>query len=1346
MKKHVSRKQSVHAGFAASAMSDSHQGFKSSFKIKLVCTIVCVALIALAAPGAFATTDSNEEGFSSVTERSYTDEEGLSAQSQDLEAATEDTTQAADTATKATAQPESVAPQSADQASYTLYLTHCFQYTVAGKEESIQALEKINLSDTDFKNGSLDLSRFVYETEYAEPFESGTLTPEAFGADGVANAQITYAVRDGWRACTSDASSESAQGISTMSVFTGNLEDITFVPAKVIRVNAEYLYSNTGGLAGTHAASSQTVEAVPVAVGNGQYQITWKLPTIAGFRVVLDPEPLNAYLVNPPTGNESPDELEAALDRGDFNVDVDNKIVYYYQQVSGQSESPTYFNRYSDGYNKAWNEARDVIGKDASGNALFTAQAVGEESRDVDGPGANALVNPELQLTLTEDQLDALLESEDELDVTVFYRRNATWYTVNHWVPTNLSGLTQAQIDAKTADEKCNVDGVDYVLVDKPETLQGRVGAMTNAQAKTSGIYEGLSAIGFSQKIVENATTVAQDEPDTSATTVDIYYQAADSYRVIFDTDYTYIPRQQVNMGEDVNFADVKNPSRVGYEFAGWQYLKKDAVPDANGEYPDTAYEPVGKDGDNYKLTLNDDLLSNAKLQDTGGVLALHLYPIWKPTDTHVRVIFWTEDLTGEDDVQATAAGGDSNYYDTKYAGLSEEPVTHAPEIGESETGYSNVGSFVLGKGDGANENVTLKTGDSLVHDDGGKQVLNSEIQTEINKEFNECMGQSSGGIDFDQFYTQAAFEIVHESGGHAEHDATAASADGKTTIYVYYTRNIYTLQFHYYGNATGEYGQSAYSVAYCTNGYSYDGVDNVAPGGNFNYGYGYKPSDKWNGNLWAKANVSSDSQMSVPQTITIKAKYGADLHDIWPSARPEEAVNTNRGNTRMVSWSTTQGKYRDDALPDSGSSHEKEPTIMGPYGGMSSEIIADPANSDTVHHLVAYWHYERPSYYRYNHCLEVPDLDINSSDVKQVSLYNNSTARENVLYLVSRDNEAFTKYDFDDLMPVSYDDASNTIEYDVDSGEYYAVRGYAADNTMKYYAVTRQYDVVSTNTIKEQNPSAKFHVTVASLNADHTTEHTDDEGATNAGKQVGTVDNPYDLYFYYDRDRYTITYMVPRNNINAEHSEETLGTVTLPYGALVKKSEYGFDLDYKSTNMDSGYQWNVNGLNETFVCPDHSVSGTAAWKFTGWGLGPAGVNMQWTMSDESQTALQDEDDFRISSNLRLYAIWQQPSYTVTFHLNGGTASREQLEVEVSANTRYSTSGTIPRPVRAGYTLDGWYVADENGNPISPLDPFDFDQDVTSDLHAVAEWTAISTERFDYNVYYVTQELNDAEG
>ena len=133
------------------------------------------------------------------------------------------------------------------------------------------------------------------------------------------------------------------------------------------------------------------------------------------------------------------------------------------------------------------------------------------------------------------------------------------------------------------SEEKKNENGVDYVRLDQ-ETLQGRVGAMTRAAAKTDGdTYEKVESVDFSQKLIENADTV-----------VDIYYKAADSYRVIFDTDYTYIPRQQVAMSGAVDFANVTAPTRTGYTFDGWRYLKKDAVQNVDGEYADADYIDAG--------------------------------------------------------------------------------------------------------------------------------------------------------------------------------------------------------------------------------------------------------------------------------------------------------------------------------------------------------------------------------------------------------------------------------------------------------------------------------------------------------------------------------------------------------------------------------------------------------------------------------------------------------------------------------------------------------------------------------------------------------------------------------
>lgn len=1206
--------------------------------------------------------------------------------------------------------------ESETEAAYTLHLTHYFRFKLDGKSRSVKASEKVTLTEADFADGVCDLNRFAQSAEQLTVTEANPVSVDDFNENREGGARIVYAVKDGWKIVRREDTA--GQGTVLREVFQGALGDYEFVPTDVVRINVQYKYSNTGGLAGVDAASPKTMEATPEKQTDGTYKVTWKLPTVEGFRIVLNPSELNRYVVRPPKGDETSAELEAALERGDFDVDIANHTIYYYQEKPGEDIHPNYQNRYSTAYNGAWNDARTLTA------AGYTATAVGDNNNQ----GANPLVNPELEVTLTEAQLKTALNSETGLDITVYYRRNATWYTVNHWVPKVLSGLTDF-----TGRESKTENNVEYVRLDQ-ETFQGRVGAMTRATAKIDGVYEELQSVDFSQKLIKNTDTV-----------VDIYYKAAESYRVIFDTDYTYIPRQQVDLGNDVDFSAVTAPKRTGYTFAGWRYLKKGAAPGANGEYADADYENAGT-VDSPALTVNNELIGKARLEESGGVLALHLYPKWTPAQTQVRVILWTEDLTGEDDVQAIASGGNTNYYEVKYANYKNAPVTHDPELGASDSHYSNVHSFT----------VKVNTDSSLVASGSNNALLDS-IQTEVESEFKTAMGQASG-LDVADFYTQAAFEIVHEEEGETNYDATTASADGKTMIYVYFTRNIYELLFTYYGNATVGGNTSDYCVAINTNGYSYSNGAAV-PNGNLNFGY----STSHNGgngtnynNGWMRANVSSGSQMPVPQTITIRAKYGADLRDVWPVARSEENVTSldnsgSRGNNaKMISWGTTDGKYCEGGFFNSGLYNDGEPTIMGTYAAMSAEIVADPArpvryttdgsvnSSGLRHNLVAYWFNGNISYYRNNHCFEVPGLDV--TGMQRVSIYNNDTTDErNFLYLVPTDNTTIAQYEFNDLMRVSY--ANGQITYDDPDGTYYAVRLYKG----KYYAVARQVDTVSSNTIAKQNPSARLHMTRANTAADHSTQYTDAQGAYD-GITCGSQGNPYDLYFYYNRDRYTITYMVPTNQENAAQNEYTLGTVTLPYGALVTREKYGFKLNYRDKNTNSAYGWTPAA--EIAVCPDRAENGTAAWTFQGWGLGPAGVNMQWTVDENTQAEAQAGDAFAIESNLRLYAIWDAPTYTVTFHLSGGTVGNSTASIaeEVPANRRYtSTEAVIPRPLRTGYTLEGWYAADGNGNITRPETEFDFDQVIAENKHVAAKWSAVSTETFAYTIYYVTDKPLEAD-
>jgi len=73
-------------------------------------------------------------------------------------------------------------------------------------------------------------------------------------------------------------------------------------------------------------------------------------------------------------------------------------------------------------------------------------------------------------------------------------------------------------------------------------------------------------------------------------------------------------------------------------------------------------------------------------------------------------------------------------------------------------------------------------------------------------------------------------------------------------------------------------------------------------------------------------------------------------------------------------------------------------------------------------------------------------------------------------------------------------------------------------------------------------------------------------------------------------------------------------------------------------------------------------------------------------------------------------------SYTVFFDANGGTVSPSSSTVK--AGGKY---GTLPTPVREGYTFDGWFTAAEGGAKVVPGSTFSANADQTLYAH----WTKI---------------------
>lgn len=1096
---------------------------------------------------------------------------------------------------------------------------------------------------------------------------------------------------------------------------------------KSVRVTLQYQYSPTGGMAGISAHSPETVEFFVNENEDGTVTTTpeaWPIPyynneggneyhdhdhyNLQGFRVVLNAAPLDEFMVNPPTGNETPEELEEALNRGDFNV------------RDGVSEEEL---------ETAWIAGRTFEDED-TGLIFQVVDKGGHESH-----GSSALEGPQLVL-----QNPEALTGNKEVTVTVTYRRDNGEYTVRHLVPK--SELSQ------------DVNDPDDWVEESTENKQGRIGAMTNAEAKF--VY-GYMHLAIAQQPIEV----------DGQTVIDVFYVKDDTLRVVFDTSGCNgeIDRQMPRLGETVDLspAAAPPPTRDGYGFAGWSYRGKNDDGSRGELLPVTGAAEY--DSASETLTLNEDFLNRAYFQpsqETAGVNVLRLYPIWEPGATQVRVVFWTEDLTGKDDVDSREkdAPGDLTVISHHYS--------------EDDVEYSNAGSVALTDVlTGCALDVDIETGALTYTDPEGAPVslnLREELAKlptmEIATSFQTDKGFPEAGPTWDaedetkcalndssKFYTLDAVDIHQrvEAGKEANEESQAA-AEGTTVVNVYYIRNVYQLEFHYVNTERGYTEVATHTRGYANRKIGHEGAANTF------------------------RRVNEEDESLIPETVVLTAKYGADLRDVWPY-RGDLTVRLDlegtpeggkRAEAQFVSWTTTKGPYNAEARRRGLGSSDSEPTIMGTYGAMSADIIADPDRHIGVdgydeadaHHLYAYWSdWQQNSYYHYNHCYEVPGVtqEMLEKVGEQVVLDGESEDDvRNVFYLIPADSDNggevidfLEGYRFNDLQKVCFDQdkGAGGVETHED-GDYYAFRVYGD----KCYALSRQVDVTSSNNIKAQNPSARSHMTRMNDVPDHSTKYNDTSGGY-SGDAIGTEDDSVQLFFYYDRIPYTIEYSVGAYD---------LGQKTIYCGAQLSRAyniqlESGVSADGVEEDARTNGEYalgaeNPNGwdLPETgtgadgtqSVCPDRNAKGTKAWTFRGWALDQAGTAL-----------LEDKDvdwDGVVSGSIRLYAQWEVPTYTVEFDWNGGglafgTDAEYKIQ-EISANGSVRRGGLVPTLVRSGYSQDSWEITGyELGGQWytlkpSEYQPFQIDGAITANLRVRANWKEIEGANvYTYTVRHVLE-------
>lgn len=171
---------------------------------------------------------------------------------------------------------------------------------------------------------------------------------------------------------------------------------------------------------------------------------------------------------------------------------------------------------------------------------------------------------------------------------------------------------------------------------------------------------------------------------------------------------------------------------------------------------------------------------------------------------------------------------------------------------------------------------------------------------------------------------------------------------------------------------------------------------------------------------------------------------------------------------------------------------------------------------------------------------------------------------------------------------------------------------------------------------------------------------------------------NNYYYRFYYDRNTYSIDYYYNGSNINTISS--------IPFEQNINSSTYNYTPE-RPSGIDADYTWG------------------------GW-YTDAGLTVPYTF------------DTMPSHNLVLYAKWVAPTFNVTFDLNGGDGVAPTTQ-EVK---KYKTATSVADPSRRYYNFDGWYTAKEGG------ERYDWSRPVTSDTTLYAHW---SLKPLTYTVRYL---------
>lgn len=527
--------------------------------------------------------------------------------------------------------------------------------------------------------------------------------------------------------------------------------------------------------------------------------------------------------------------------------------------------------------------------------------------------------------------------------------------------------------------------------------------------------------------------------------------------------------------------------------------------------------------------------------------------------------------------------------------------------------------------------------------------------------------------------------------------EATKLTQSQGQNLYVYYTRNSYTLSYNTNGGSYIPYQTGLYESKVSL-------TDNVPTKTGYTF-VGWHEKEDLSDTAKTSGTITLDSDK------TLYAEWKANTVN-YTINYYKEVYNNATGTTSYVydSAVSASGKVGTTVQADEAPALTTVPTGYereSAYGMNANSNVTIAADGTSV--LKVYYSLVRYTFvfnlngpYYYTNGFSTGRISKNGSDY-----YNSNYTIQNVVL----------GQDISSQWP-SGDDVTDTYNY-------YSFVGWSSNTTTVLF-VTRRHEVtvdmiLGADSSNRKTYTANWQTGLITKQVDYYLQSANDP-------------NVYELSSKYSQfyNSQANTMLNPKNIAGFTITEKPSGypnSTGYYYGSTYVVDHYRF---YYTRNIYSiDYYYNGSNINTISSIPFEQNINSSTYNYTP--ERPSGIDADYTWGGwytDAGLTVPYTFDTMPSHNLVLYAKWVAPTFNVTFDLNGGDGvAPTTQEVE-----KYKIATSVADPSRQYYNFDGWYTAKEGG------ERYDWSQPVTSDTKLYAHW---SLKPLTYTVRYLDADNNN---